>query len=272
MRSYVVLVLPAAWVQSSSQPFAASLVPNLTSHSPWTGGGATRVVQMYEPSTGPRGLAGDARLPKPAELQDKARVVYQCCEYQILDRWNPRDDTWCIKRQGKVWLVLRRHGDPPASATDPPAVRNPRRFTSQFPPKPVAPRHSLPAGISEPVPTSKKASIWLAMPSWPPTIAAWPGPAAPRHLADGLGQHRPFGRVLGPTAPPLSSSSRRPVSLSSGHRRHRHRDRPRTGKRASPSSPCWHRRSTGSAAQLRCRNVSRRSTTYTNGGHDASRT
>jgi len=107
-----------------------------------------------------------------------------------------RDDTWCIKRQGKVWLVLRRHGDPPASATDPPAVRNPRRFTSQFPPKPVAPRHSLPAGISEPVPTSKKASIWLAMPSWPPTIAAWPGPAAPRHLADGLGQHRLFGRVL----------------------------------------------------------------------------
>src|SRR5260221_12050089 len=91
---------------------------------------------------------------------------------------------------------IRRHGDPPASVTDPPAVRNPRRFTSQFPPKPVAPRRSLPAGISEPVPTSKKASIWLAMPSWPPTIAAWPGPAAPRHLADGLGQHRLFGRVL----------------------------------------------------------------------------
>ena len=26
--------------------------------------------------------------------------------YQNLDRWNPRDDTWCIKRQGKVWLVF----------------------------------------------------------------------------------------------------------------------------------------------------------------------
>src|SRR5258707_2459822 len=42
MRSYALLVLPAAWVQGSSQPFAALLVPNLTSHSPWTGGGATR--------------------------------------------------------------------------------------------------------------------------------------------------------------------------------------------------------------------------------------
>ncbi len=39
------------------------------------------VVQMYEPSDGPRGLGGDARLPKLAELQDKARVIYQCREY-----------------------------------------------------------------------------------------------------------------------------------------------------------------------------------------------
>ncbi len=91
---------------------------------------------------------------------------------------------------------IRGRGDPPASTTDPPAARNPRRFTSQFPPKAAAPRHSLPAGISQPAPTSKKGSTWLAMPSWPPTIAAWPGPAAPRHLADGLGPHRLSGRVL----------------------------------------------------------------------------
>ncbi len=70
----------------------------------------------------------------------------------------------------------------------------------------------------------------------------------------------------------LTSSSRRPTSLSSRHRRHRYTDRPGTGRRASPSSRCWHRRSTGSAAQLQCRNLSRRSTTYANGGHDASRT
>ena len=36
---------------------------------------------MYEASDGPRSLGGDARLPKLAVLQDKARVVYQRREY-----------------------------------------------------------------------------------------------------------------------------------------------------------------------------------------------
>ena len=91
---------------------------------------------------------------------------------------------------------IRCHGDSAGQRHGPASCQESTPIHQSVPPKPVAPRHSLPAGISQPVPTSKKASIWLAMPSWPPTIAAWPGPAAPRRLADGLGQHRLFGWVL----------------------------------------------------------------------------
>jgi len=91
---------------------------------------------------------------------------------------------------------IRRHGDPAGQRHGPASCQEPTPIHQLVPPKPVAPRHSLPAGISQPALTSKKASIWLAMPSWPPTIAAWPGPAAPRRLADGLGQQSPFGWVL----------------------------------------------------------------------------
>src|SRR6266487_2997756 len=75
---------------------------------------------------------------------------------------------------------------PPASATDPPAVRNPRRFTSQFPPKPVAPRHSLPAAI-RPTRADIEEGLDLARDAFLATDdRAWPGPAALRHLTDGL--------------------------------------------------------------------------------------
>src|SRR5260221_11669647 len=36
---------------------------------------------------------------------------------------------------------IRRHGDPPASVTGPPAVRDPRRFNSQVHALPHRPRH-----------------------------------------------------------------------------------------------------------------------------------